>query len=706
MKAFKIALSLSLLLVSNAFSSKTLLLIDTAHGEKYQHQPIVSMAKSLGFETKYISISKIMDSTNVTLAATPFDAAFFLFSIEFLKKMEYSPVAKKVLSLLEEFSSQPKKLIGLIFPSGIHQGISPFNPIFEKIGIKLERNALDIIPGKTTVPFKAKPHEQKSIVNFVQETNKFLSFPIASRGVEYDTMIFQPQTSPKNSKDFSGNSTTLAMLPIKKNFKSETEKLLPFGIYWHNPIKNNHLFVCDQSSLGHSSIAEDFRITPAKFSLRKDMLNAVHEMFWELFSVFNSKEKFCGINLVTVNDFKKPNLPKNFQDLGQQVEPDTKIKAPWMAIEIFFDEKNLDKQKKLVDYIFSSDLTHLWLSIAPNWYYSPIGLRKNTTGPDGPNGVKKMINSFTQKLSAKAKRLNKPIPKILIGFEIANNLRGKNIPYKNKAYDLYGNFYDDAPAPLNDEFWNEEVVTSLEKFVDDWKQVSNNIPISGVMLDLEMYVKSTGTFLSTMGFDLKTFNNFLHNPQIQIYLLVSSVVESMRYPGKKNIFARPKDTYELTQYLMNNKLTTKYFDFLNSGAEKLALRLQNTFKRLIPNCIIGCYAPNISPAWFYKGFYKGLSDFGKPMMLFTFNAEFDSHKNWLQSNDIHVKHCGALMLSKIEKPKHYAWVDKILKRHDGLWLNRFSSLVEKYVVYPEHTPLSKKPQELKGFMDHLSRAGK
>jgi len=258
------------------------------------------------------------------------------------------------------------------------------------------------------------------------------------------------------------------------------------------------------------------------------------------------------------------------------------------------------------------------------------------------------------------------------------------------ALDMYGNSYEDAPAPLNEAFWSEEIIIPLQKFIKDWNTISI-VPLSGVVLDLEMYIKSTGVFLSTMGFDKNTFIKFQELPEIKTYQYAHSFLNTF--------FKTPAD------YIINNKLASKYFQYLASNAQDLGFKLNTIINNLIPNAIIGCYAPNISPTWFYKNLYKGLS-FNNPIMLFTFNTEFRTHQPWLKQNNINVQHSSALMLAKIEGPKNFSLINNILKEHDGIWLNRFSTIVENYVVYPEHTPLSKAPDKLKQFLNHISIAGK
>ena len=129
---------------------------------------------------------------------------------------------------------------------------------------------------------------------------------------------------------------------------------------------------------------------------------------------------------------------------------------------------------------------------------------------------------------------------------------------------------------------------------------------------------------------------------------------------------------------MENQKTKPYFHILEAEAKRLGNELRTFVRNKIPKAIIGCYAPNISTDWFYKGIYKGLSKPENPILLLTFNSEFYAHKDWLTSHRVQAKHASVLMLSKIRSKDDFTWVDYILQRHDGIWFNRFSRMAEPY----------------------------
>ena len=147
---------------------------------------------------------------------------------------------------------------------------------------------------------------------------------------------------------------------------------------------------------------------------------------------------------------------------------------------------------------------------------------------------------------------------------------------------------------------------------------------------------------------------------------------------------------EMVQLLIDKKMATQYFEFLENQAAEIGKKLKEAFDNKISNCIIACYMPNILINWFYKGLYKGLNTDTNPLHLFTFNAEYLNHQKWFDDNKINVTHSSVLLLSKITDKKSYEWINNILDHHNGVWFNRFSRLVEPKI--PNDWTVIEKPQ--------------
>jgi hypothetical protein len=613
----------------------TLALFDTSRQDQYSYAQFIEIAQSGNFNAMFYPISKIIDIPIHDIPIESFDSACFIMCPEFLKTMETSPISKKMLSLIQRFSDIPHKMIILMFPSGAIPHPKPMDALavlFDTINI--DRDA----------------------TTFSEITNHFLRYPIQSRPIAYDTTLKLPAAGKPFYINGSIDKAT-ALLPIKQDdFSQKIKNLFPLCIYHYNALNNNHVVITN-TGLVPTGIEEDFRICPINFDLRRELHTAIHETLWELSQIVTQKRVYMGIDMKRILNQQRTHLPTTIASIGNITEikgERRSDKVAWMELKCFEPkEKSMHgQQDDLIKFILESKLDYIWISLNPNMYYSPIAKFK-----DEQKDFLLAISLFTKKLSLAAKSQQVATPQILIGFEIVNNLYNQNLP-KEIAQDLYGNNYDDIPSPLDRSFWKNEVTDPLVVFLEKYPRVSNGVKIGGVVLDLEMYGRKTvGCYLPTMGFEPSTIASYMHPPLLQ------------------NI-----NPSVFSQYLMNNNLSSHYFLFLEHQASLLGKEVRASLSRCLPKGIIGCYAPNISIDWFYKGFYKGLSSPQRPIHLLTFNAEFDSHRKWLERNDIHAYHLGVLMLSKIQSMEDCEWIHQILQHHDGIWINRFSRLTEPRIA--------------------------
>lgn len=629
---------------SKHLKKQTLIIFDTARKEHYGYSPLIEMARSNNFYVKYCPISTIIDRPINYLQLENYDCAMFILCPEFLKTMQTSPISRKNLNIIRKFAKMPNKMTVLMFPPvQLHHPnpMAAMDGLFGKLGLS---------------------KSDKNYSTFQALTNRFLQLPMENRPRNYHTTLNLPKPDPFGSIKIDQNLEDIApvaFLPIKKDvFDKKIESLFPFGIYYYNPKRKNHV-VISSSSLLCTGISENFQLCPLKFKIRKQLHNATHEFIWELNKILSQNKTTAGIDTKKIFASQKNELPHELMSLGHtnyKKGPTSKpYKVAWMEIK---------EHKKTINYILSAGLDSLWITINPQMYYSPIAKLKNDKQKFLTN-----LSSFTSKLFYGARKRNIKPPSILVGFEITNNVYAPNLPTKF-AYDAYGNSYPDIPSPLDKNFWQNEVIDPLNVFLKKWKNpnISNGIKISGVVLDLEMYGrKTTGSYLPTMGFEPSTIISYLKPP------LINSVNPEL-----------------FSKYLIDNNLSSHYFAYLENQAENIGRNLRKEFSKKIRNVTIGCYAPSISVDWFYKGFYKGLSSQKRPLHLFTFNAEFASHKKWLERNSIYSRHLGVLMLSKIKNPQDLKLVDHVLRNHDGIWINRFSRLAEplkKDWTFLENTPL-------------------
>jgi hypothetical protein len=680
-KIIIMAFTISVVAHSATFSAitKKIFLFDTTSNVRFQYKPFIEILKSLGIYTDYRSFSQISYTHTRNMKIDSAIGSFFIIGPEFLNTMQTSSVSKKILKLMEEHCKVKGKIIGLFFPP--MRRIPNFNilqklaPIFFAAGLPTEAIFFD-----QSQLFESST-ENKNALLFAQFANNFLQAPIESRPLNYHTTLNLPhqgysfeQTAEKLGLSHIEN---LKLLPEHASFSDTIKATLPYGLYWFNAARQNHILISFSTVLSFSGITENFQFCPANFELRQEINSAVQQMLWEILQAANK----------TTSE-QKPTLPKSILSFGQNyagyVVPDVK-KIGWMEIEIFNDNRpniNLDEQQnlqtKLIDDIFAAQLDSLWITFNPQQYFSKIARNPRINGIPSLE-EKNFLGStakFTQKLkeTANNSKPHKKLPKIFVGIEIANNLYPPNTP-KNHAIDFYGNEYSDVPAPLDRNFWKSEIKDSVAAFLKEWHkpEIGHNLPIAGIVLDLEMYGRKTSSsFTACMGFEPTTFAAFVKQSNIRLKLNTNT---------------------EIVSYLMQNPAIAKgYFKFLESDARVLGNDLRLYLHKKIPRCRTICYAPNVPVSWFYKGLLKGLSTTRQPLPLFTFNAEFAWHANWLKKNEIYVSHSSVLMLSKLRSLKDFAWVDEILQKHNGAWINRFSRFVENYDKkgwsFLEQTPLS------------------
>ncbi|HBS48479.1 TPA: hypothetical protein DEO28_01095 [Candidatus Dependentiae bacterium] len=648
-------------LLSQNISSKPidLALVDTSQAEPYLYEPFIKISKVCNFKPHYFSIADFLDKK---INLNNFQAIFFLINEEFIFSLQ-SPneVTIKFLNLIKQTASKPNRLIGIFIPPNSSH-IKRIEPIINALNLVVAQNGSSYFLNFENQFYKHNINSEyfgNSILdlnNFDNLLQTLLASPLEVRSINYKTTLSEPRVRKNQAftMQISSHNLFTTTLPIKRIF--DPNSLSPYGIYWYNPQNKNHIFIGSESLLSFAGISESFLIFPLEDEYKKILIQDLAQTLVELNKVAKQNVKnFNGIDIAKI-----PNAPQNLK-IAKDDFVKRPVKVAWMEVEIFKDAQKSKEQDILIDYIYKAGLDYLWISIAPNYYYSPIGSKAKNK-----NDLINMIKNFTLKL--KAQKGSNKIPKILAGFEIANNLYNENKP-KEFAIDIFGRNYEDVPAPLNDQFWDNEIISSFKKFAKDWRKYSNKVALSGLVIDLEMYGRKTvGMFLSTMGFEPSTFKKF-----------------------------NTTTTEAPLPYLVQNREVKNYFTFLNNQAIMLGQKIKKSANKAVPHCIIGCYSPNISINWFYKGFFCGLSSPKQNLMLLTFNSRFDLHKTWMLQNNIYAFHLRALMLSKIKSPADFKLTN------GNIWINRFSRFIDKQDPKEwygnEQSPLPQK--DIPNFLEYL-----
>ena len=637
----------------------TLVIVDSANHDVMVYNEFIALAKSVGFTVAHQSIADIIDRKNNYNALMQADAVFFMISIEFLKSMHHSAVAQAYLKLIEQCAAKPQKLIGLFFPSLGNAVVQPASlaALWKTLGVSFNTQ------GKIAFA-------DRGVDKFLQAATSLINHSLESRSVQYHTTLNAPRIGKSVGilqSDLEKDVNVFAALPIQKtaqsrtknDFESVIKSLLPFGLYWYNPLKKNNVLISYSALTTFLGVSENYQLCPTNLLIRYKLYAALQRFLWEVKALFGAQQAqpnvFCkGVCPRRIQAKKITKIPAGLHIVTPQLPQHKKIGA-WMELTIFEADadplkqaERIQKQKELITYIVTAQLEYLWVSFLPNMYYSPIG-----RNAEKKQTFLKSVGTFTKLLKQEAHAKKMRIPKIFVGFEIVNNLVDAHQP-QQCAYDLYANKFADVPQPLDHTFWMQEVINPLALFVKDFMrpEVCNGLPLAGVILDLEMYGrKTTGAFLSTM----------IGNQPIQTVLQQGAL--------------------------------KKHFEGLRLQAAQLGKKLKEDLKKILPGAGIGCYAPNVSLDWFYQGFFKGISSAHDPLLFLTFNMLYHPYKNNLEQKGVFTEHATVLMLSKINSPADFSWINFLLTYQQGLWLNRFSRLVEPYQknswIGVEQTPMVK-----------------
>ena len=335
------------------------------------------------------------------------------------------------------------------------------------------------------------------------------------------------------------------------------------------------------------------------------------------------------------------------------------IKTVWMEL-VEFDETGREtrtelarkrlQQENLVASLLESGIEYAWISLSPQMYYGV-----HAKNPEKRAMFEAGFSRFAKALKAESVRRELPAPKILVGFEIANNLYGEHLP-KECAVDLYGVSYPDIPSPCSKLFWQEEVVQPLEAFCGFFakNKLNEYLSLGGITIDFELYGrKDTGGFSSLM----------LNDP-----FLAEAFSKSM------GLVAVPKD---FIAWVIRERKVQSLIDFASKNVRECASMVKSAVQRLMPRGIISAYAPIVSLDWFLTSFCKVLGSGERSLLLFTFNTAFDRVRSVVERKfGCSVSHSTVLMLSKFCSPQDYALLDRAMDANDGYWFNRWSRFVE------------------------------
>lgn len=679
--------------------------IDLAGHEERVYEPFLELLKNTGFAPRYVGLHEFVDED------LPLDAAdnqirgiFVVLGADLLAHMNSSPIGLKFLQLVQKAADIPNFFIGYFLPNfnGVKEEVAllpALKELFAPLGISTAPVPLSSLEKDRSNPI-AKSKLDAAALDF------FLKNPIISRPVPFHTTL----NLPRGGKAFASNLLTaahktnsmpLTLLPakIEQQFSGEVLATLPYFMYTYAPVgrqsitipgipsaskKNKtglHLLIGNEMLVGALGITEQFHIRPFKSLYVQEMLDLMGLGLAQFHSLVTHGDRKAKNFQTVVKHTVMPDLTQVKATLGQPLidgAPQALAKVAWMEIGVFepapehaSSTKKAEtalKQAELITYLFEGEFDGLWITFNPHQYWSKIARKKEQEA-----SFLASIQEFTKQLAARAEQEQKPLPAILVGFEITNNIYAPNLP-QNCATDSFSNQFNDIPSPLDKGFWFQEIIAPLEELAKRWQDpmLSHGIPLKGVVLDLEMYCRRrVGSFTPACGFDRETLG--CYDPAL----------------------AKESSVHAVVQKLMDQK---KYSDFLlarTKKAEEIGIALKDATKLILGrDALLLCYAQNLMIDWFYKGLYRGLSSEKEPLGLLTFNVEFAHHKKWLQDQKIHLYHGCVALLSKFATKHDFHYIDQVMDAHETVWFNRVSRLIENYDaqswVSLEQTPLKKK----------------
>jgi hypothetical protein len=654
--------------------TKKLLWCDTGIHDQSLYQTTFDMFQRAGWNIDYRTIADLLDLSDGALLQ--YDGLAVNLEMEVVRAKPSSLPRKKVLDLIRRYALVPHKTTIMLFPTLGSREVEValrVEPFFSALGLSSF--------GAAALSSDAQPESRASARLLV----KFLSLPLEMRAFRYDTTLkVARQKGPSLSKQLEAfehykGGVFSEFLPLtSKPVDEKLHPLRPLGIYLKSP-HNGHQVVCGFSSTTTLfDCHESFQIVPADMTLQAQLKDTVYT-FWRqiLFLAGSGGSHDKKTIRDQLKDFKEIEYvsKQNERPLMKK-----KRKVAWM--EVLLDaQRQEEKQRRLVEDIYQAGLTDLWISFSPQMYYS-----KHAKNPKQRNDFESSAAYFVKLLAEYAREHDKVVPRILVGFELANNLYEPHLP-KPAALDLYETPYQDVPSPFSRNFWQNELIDPLKTFVGFWETIKqeHGVGLSGVVLDLELYCrKTTGLFLSTMGLCQEVRSGFTQ--------------EAERFCLG--------DAPSFIQKLSMHKSTNEYIRFLGDKSDELASWMAKEIKLAMGSTLIGCYAPFAQQDYFYRALYKNFAREHGNILLFTFNSQSHSVRELFSQLAIDGEHIGVVMLSKLQDGTSARVVDEAMRHHDGLWLNRFSRMVDEQdpdAWFYIEQPWWKGSEERRLFFDALSK---
>jgi hypothetical protein len=217
------------------------------------------------------------------------------------------------------------------------------------------------------------------------------------------------------------------------------------------------------------------------------------------------------------------------------------------------------------------------------------------------------------------------------------------------------------PSPFDTESWNVGVLPLAREIATLSKEFPDTL--LGTFWDLELYGFNTLTFSEAYTFDGLAFGEFLSRRATN--LRKRGLFETARMISQQDRF----------MWLKDNGLLKDYFTALEEGMEEIGKQIDAEVRAINPRLVWGFYSPAIPQSWYYKGFFRGLSSPGKPLLLISYEARGLQQVEYHAQNDVYMIHFPGMLLNTLKGGEWTKSLAGLAKREGGYWLFPGASLV-------------------------------
>lgn len=216
------------------------------------------------------------------------------------------------------------------------------------------------------------------------------------------------------------------------------------------------------------------------------------------------------------------------------------------------------------------------------------------------------------------------------------------------------------PSPFDKRFWSMEVMPLVRELAKLSKEYPHTL--LGTFWDMELYGFESLTLTEAYTFDKLAFDEFVSRREG--FLKDRGLLEPAKLIPQKERYT----------WLKRNGLLKEYFTALEETMEEIGKWVADEVRVINPRLAWGFYTPAIPQSWYYKGFFKGLSSPGRPLLLISYEARGLQQVMYHAQHGVHMIHCPGMLLNTLKGKEWIAGLAGFAEREDGYWLFPGASL--------------------------------